>query len=167
MTKEKEFLRLLQQHKNVLYKISRIYMDTDEDREDLVQEITFQLWKTYESFEGKSKFSTWMYRIALNTALTFFKKEKRKIDNTPILEGMDKVDEDFSAQHREEQLAYFYNAVQELNKVEKALIFLFLEGQTHRDIATNLGISEVNARVKLNRTKEKLQQIIKNNGYEF
>jgi|SRR5690606_3631478 RNA polymerase sigma factor (sigma-70 family) len=167
MTKEKEFLRLLQQHKNVLYKISRMYMDTDEDREDLVQEITFQLWKTYESFEGKSKFSTWMYRIALNTALTFFKKEKRKIDNTPILEGMDKVDEDFSAQHREEQLAYFYNAVQELNKVEKALIFLFLEGQTHRDIATNLGISEVNARVKLNRTKEKLQQIIKNNGYEF
>ena len=167
MTKEKEFLHLLRQHKHVLYKISRMYMDTDEDQEDLIQEITFQLWKTYESFEGKSKFSTWMYRVALNTALTFFKKEKRKIDNTPILEGMDKADEDFSAQHKEEQLAYFYNAVQDLNKVEKALIFLFLEGQTHRDIANNLGISEVNARVKLNRTKEKLQQIIKNNGYEF
>lgn len=167
MTKEKEFLHLLQQHKNVLYKISRMYMDTDEDQEDLIQEITFQLWRTYESFEGKSKFSTWMYRVALNTALTFFKKEKRKIDRTSILEGMDKADEDFSAQHKEEQLAYFYKAVQELNKVEKALILLFLEGQTHRDIAVNLGISEVNARVKLNRTKEKLQQIIKNNGYEF
>lgn len=167
MTKEKEFLHLLQQHKNVLYKISRMYMDTDEDQEDLIQEITFQLWKTYESFEGKSKFSTWMYRVALNTALTFLKKEKRKIDNTPILAGMDRADEDFSTQDKEEQLAFFYNAVQNLNKVEKALIFLFLEGQTHRDIATNLGISEVNARVKLNRTKEKLQQIIKNNGYEF
>lgn len=168
MTKEQEFLLLLNQQKNILYKISRMYMDTAEDREDLIQEITFQLWKAYDSFEGKSMFSTWMYRVALNTALTFFKKGKKKVDNIPISEGMDKVDEDFSVRQREEeQLAYFYDAVQDLNKTEKALIFLFLEGQTHKDIAANLGITAVNARVKLNRTKEKLQQIIRNRGYEF
>lgn len=77
------------------------------------------------------------------------------------------VEEEFDTERKEEQLRYFYQAVQHINPVEKALIFLFLEGQSHREIAVNLGISEVNARVKLNRTKEKLQQIIKTQGYEF
>ena len=76
MTKEKDFIALLEKHKAILYKVSRIYMDTQEDREDLVQEMTFQLWKAYVAFEGRSMLQTWMYRVALNTALTFFKKEK-------------------------------------------------------------------------------------------
>ena len=79
---------------------------------------------------------------------------------------IDVVDNNESDQ-KEEKLAYLYKAVQELNAVEKALIFLFLENQSHKEIAENLGISEVNARVRLNRTKEKLQIIIKKNGYEF
>ncbi|HMR19896.1 MAG TPA: RNA polymerase sigma factor [Sphingobacterium sp.] len=166
MTKEKDFIALLEKHKAILYKVSRIYMDTQEDREDLVQEMTFQLWKAYVAFEGRSMLQTWMYRVALNTALTFFKKEKRKVDKIPITENIDKAEE-VSLKNKEEQLDYFYQAVHQLNKVEKALVFLFLEGQSHREIASNLGISEVNARVKLNRTKEKLQQIIKENGYEF
>ena len=141
-------------------------MDNDEDRNDLIQEIVLQLWKSYERFEGNAQFSTWMYRVSLNTALTYFKKEKKKTDKYTFLDNLDRIDE-VDSNEKETQLELFYKAVHELNKVEKALIFLFLEGQSHKEIGQNLGITEGNARVKLNRTKDKLQTIIKNYGYEF
>jgi RNA polymerase sigma factor (sigma-70 family) len=163
---EDTFLALINQHRAIIHKISKMYMDDVEEQRDLFQEIVMQLWKAYPSFKGKSKFSTWMYRVSLNTALVYFKKDKRKVDKTPLDENIDVIDTNES-ELKEEKLAYLYKAVQELNVVEKALIFLFLENQSHKEIAENLGISEVNARVKLNRTKEKLQLIIKKNGYEF
>nr|WP_262897294.1 sigma-70 family RNA polymerase sigma factor [Faecalibacter bovis] len=156
----------MDKHKGILYKVSRMYMDNSEDQNDLVQEIVMQLWKSYERFEGNSQFSTWMYRVSLNTALTYFKKEKKKSERFTFLENVDKVDE-VDSNEKEQQLELFYKAVHELNKVEKALIFLFLEGQSHKEIGQNLGITEGNARVKLNRTKDKLQNIIKTYGYEF
>ncbi|WP_081623192.1 RNA polymerase sigma factor [Empedobacter brevis] len=143
-----------------------MYMDNSENQNDLIQEIVLQLWKSFERFEGNSQFSTWMYRVSLNTALTYFKKEKKKEERHTFIENLDQVDEVDSGE-KENQLELFYKAVHELNKVEKALIFLFLEGQSHKEIASNLGITEVNARVKLNRTKEKIQNIIKKYGYEF
>ncbi|MGV0752790.1 RNA polymerase sigma factor [Empedobacter brevis] len=143
-----------------------MYMDNSENQNDLIQEIVLQLWKSFERFEGNSQFSTWMYRVSLNTALTYFKKEKKKEEHHTFIENLDQVDEVDSGE-KETQLELFYKAVHELNKVEKALIFLFLEGQSHKEIASNLGITEVNARVKLNRTKEKIQNIIKKYGYEF
>lgn len=160
------FLSLINQHKAIIHKISKMYMHDGEEQRDLFQEIVMQLWKAYPSFKGLSKFTTWMYRVALNTALVYFKKENRKVDKAPLDENIDVIDESDSTE-KEEKLTYLYKAVQELNAVEKALIFLFLENQSHREIAENLGISEINARVKLNRTKEKLQFIIKKNGYEF
>ncbi|HHT52636.1 MAG TPA: sigma-70 family RNA polymerase sigma factor [Bacteroidales bacterium] len=168
MNKEKEFLTLLEQHKGILYKISRMYEDNEEEQEELRQEIVYQLWSSYQSFEGKSKFSTWMYRVALNTVLTQFKKGNRKAQvETQLNEEAYEVKSDGSdALEKENQLNYFYKAVQELNKVEKALIFLYLEGLPHREIAANLGISEGNARVKLNRTISKLQKIVIQKGYE-
>ena len=165
-TTEQEFLSIIEKHKGLLHKVSRMYMDEPEDREDLFQEIVLQLWKSYGTFRGESQVSTWMYRVAVNTALTFFKKEKKKPDNARMHPEMD-IKDDIEVSQRETQLDYFYKAVQQLNQVEKALIFLFLEGQSHREIGSNLGITEVNARVKLNRTKDKLQEIIKKQGYEF
>ncbi|QQT26461.1 RNA polymerase sigma factor [Sphingobacterium spiritivorum] len=164
--RESEFLTLIEKNKGIIYKVARMYMDDPDDRSDLSQEIIFQLWKSFDSFKNASQFSTWMYKVAINTALVYFKKDKRKQDRIPLETYHDIADEQDHEQ-KEEQLAIFYKAVQELNQVEKALIFLFLEGQSHRDIADNLGISEVNARVKLNRTKEKIQQIIKKYEYEF
>ena len=166
MKNQQEFLELIEQHKGILYKVSKMYMDNSEDQNDLVQEIVLQLWKSYERFEGNAQFSTWMYRVSLNTALTYFKKEKKKTDQHTLIENIDQIDEHDSGEN-ETQLELFYKAIQELNKVEKALIFLFLEGQSHKEIGQNLGISEGNARVKLNRTKEKIQLIIKKYGYEF
>lgn len=160
------FLALINQHKAIIHKVSKMYMNHVEEQRDLFQEIVMQLWKAYPTFKGNSKFSTWMYRVALNTALVYFKKDNRKVDKTPLDENIDIIDTNEN-EIKEEKLAYLYKAVQELNAIEKALIFLFLENQSHREIAENLGISEVNARVKLNRTKEKLQFIIKKNGYEF
>nr|WP_260397566.1 sigma-70 family RNA polymerase sigma factor [Empedobacter brevis] len=156
----------MNQHKGILHKVARMYMDNSENQNDLIQEIVLQLWKSFERFEGNSQFSTWMYRVSLNTALTYFKKEKKKEERHTYIENLDRVDEVDSGE-KETQLELFYKAVHELNKVEKALIFLFLEGQNHKEIASNLGITEVNARVKLNRTKEKIQNIIKKYGYEF
>jgi len=159
-TKEKTFLSYLEKHKGILHKVARMYMDTPEDCEDLQQEIIIQLWKSYDNFKGESQFSTWMYRVAVNTAITFFKKEKRWSQTCTEATIPDTAHEEYSGE-KDRQLEVFYHAVHKLNPVEKALIFYFMEGLSHKEIGHHLGISEGNARVKLNRTKEKLQKIIK------
>ncbi len=143
-----------------------MYMDNSDDQQDLFQEIVCQLWKSYESFRNESQFSTWMYRVAVNTAIVFLKKEKRKVDRYEI--ASENVKEDEGDSHiKESQLDHFYKAVQKLEKIDKAIIFYQLEGFSHKEIGENLGISEGNARVKLNRAKEKLKEIIKKQGYGF
>lgn len=164
--KENEFLARIEQHKGILYKVSKMYMDTRDDQDDLFQEIVCQLWKAYDSFKGESQFSTWMYRVAINTSIVYLKKEKRKVDKYEIASTNIKEEEDDS-QVKESQIEHFYKAVQQLDKIDKAIIFYQLEGFSHREISENLGISEGNARVKLNRAKEKLKEIIKNQGYGF
>lgn len=141
-----------------------MYMDNRDDQDDLFQEIVCQLWKAYDTFKGESQFSTWMYRVAINTSIVFLKKEKRKIDKYEI--ASENIKEEESDGHiKEQQIEHFYKAVQRLDKIDKAIIFYQLEGFSHREIAENLGISEGNARVKLNRAKEKLKEIIKQQGY--
>lgn len=164
--KEQEFLNRIENHKGILYKVSKMYMDTSDDQQDLFQEIICQLWKSYDSFRNESQFSTWMYRVAVNTAIVFLKKEKRKIDRYEI-PSVNVKEEESDSQIKENQLDHFYKAVQKLEKIDKAIIFYQLEGFSHKEIGENLGISEGNARVKLNRAKEKLKEIIKNQGYGF
>lgn len=162
---EKTFLNLIEVHKGILHKVARLYMDSSEDREDLQQEIIIQLWKSYQNFKGESAFSSWMYRVAINTAISYFKKEKRRSDVYNYDGAKEPENEDYNPE-KDRQLEVFYQAVQELNAVEKALIFYFMEGLSHRETGIQLGLSEGNVRVKLNRTKEKLQQIIKKTNYE-
>ncbi|MRX40734.1 RNA polymerase sigma factor [Flavobacterium circumlabens] len=164
--KEKEFLNRIESHKGILYKVSKMYMNNQDDQQDLFQEIVCQLWKSYESFRNESQFSTWMYRVAVNTAIVFLKKEKRKVDKYEI--ASENIKDDEGDSHiKESQIDHFYKAVQKLGKIDKAIIFYQLEGFSHKEIGDNLGISEGNARVKLNRAKEKLKEIIKNQGYGF
>jgi RNA polymerase sigma factor (sigma-70 family) len=162
--KEQEFLTHIQKHKGILYKVSKMYMDNTYDQQDLFQEIIFQLWKAYDSFRNESQFSTWMYRVAINTSIVFLKKEKRKVDKYE-LSSTNIREEESDSDIKEAQLNHFYKAVQKLDKIDKAIIFYQLEGLSHKETAENLGISEVNARVKLNRAKEKLKEIIKKQGY--
>ncbi|SHM09821.1 RNA polymerase sigma-70 factor, ECF subfamily [Chitinophaga jiangningensis] len=163
-TKEKVFLELIEQHKGIIHKISRMYMDTKDDQDDLAQEIILQLWKSYDNFRQQSNFSTWMYRVALNTALVFFKKDQRKPITT---DAVPDIPADEASNTKELQLAHFYQAVQKLERLEKALIFYHLENYSHREIGENLGITEGNARTKLNRAKTKLKELIKQQGYGF
>lgn len=164
--KEQEFLARIEKHKGILYKISKMYMDNPDDQQDLFQEIICQLWKAYDTFKGESQFSTWLYRVAINTAIIFLKKDKRKVDKYEI--ASDNIrEEECDAHIRESQLEHFYRAVQKLEKIDKAIIFYQLEGFSHKEIGESMGISEGNARVKLNRAKEKIKEIIKNQGYGF
>lgn len=158
---EQHFLEKIDKHKGVIFKISKMYMDNFEDQKDLYQEITFQAWKAFPAFENRSEFSTWLYRIALNTAIVFLKSEKRKsfiqrnddYQNFKI-ENLEYDDND------DMNLKKMYEAIQKLNSIDKALIFYYLEDYSGRKIAEQLGITEVNARVKLNRAKEKLKLLI-------
>ncbi|MBF4467594.1 RNA polymerase sigma factor [Flavobacterium sp. LC2016-12] len=164
--KEQEFLNRIENHKGILYKVSKMYMDNHDDQQDLFQEIVCQLWKSYDTFRNESQFSTWMYRVAVNTAIVFLRKEKRKVDKYEI--ASENIKDDEGDSHiKESQLDHFYKAVQKLEKIDKAIIFYQLEGFSHKEIGENLGVSEGNARVKLNRAKEKLKEIIKNQGYGF
>ena len=157
---EKEFLERIEKHKGVIFKISKMYMDNFDDQKDLFQEITFQVWKAYPSFEGRSAFSTWLYRIALNTAIVFLKSEKKRsfIQNSSI-EDFNIKNDDYN-DGEEHKLKKMYEAINKLNAIDKALIFYYLEDFTGKEIAEQLGISEVNARVKLNRAKQKLKELI-------
>jgi len=166
-TKQARFLQLIEENKGILFKISKIYQDDPEDRSDLLQEMILQLWIAFDSYRAESKFSTWMYRVGLNTAIAFFRKQKRRPDSEKLPFGFDQAEEKTLAGEKEEQLAVFYKAVQHLNKVEKALVYLYMEDVPYDDIAASLGITPINVRVRLNRLKSKLKEIIKNMNYEY
>jgi len=162
LTKELEhsFVNQLEQNQNIVHKICRLYTNNSDAHNDLFQEITIQLWRAYPKFRGDSKFSTWMYRVALNTAITLYRKSKRKV-NTQDFEGVSfKIASDEYDSSYEDQLNLMYDAVKKLNDIDKALVFLYLENKNYKEIATTLGITEVNSRVKMNRIKEKLRIIL-------
>lgn len=166
-SKQKEFLAAIEPHKGIIYKISKVYFDDLDDQEDLRQEILYQLWNSVDSFRNQSQFSTWMYRVALNTAILYFKKEKKE---TQKITEYNKWQEKFidEVDNSDEKLKLLYQSFQHLDKIEKAIIFMYLEDKSQKEIAQSLGISEVNTRVKLHRTKEKIKSIIfKNKDYEI
>ena len=159
-------MQMIEQNKGMLFKICKIYQDDPEDQDDLLQEITLQLWVVFDSFRGESKISSWMYRVALNTAIVFFKKQKRRPDSEQLPDNFDRPQEAATNSEKEEQLALFYKAIQQLDKVEKALLFLYMENRPYEEIAASLGITQVNLRVRLNRVKNKLKDLIKEMNYE-
>ncbi len=162
MTKELEhsFVEQLQKHQNIVHKVCRLYTNNSQAHNDLFQEITIQLWRAYPKFRGDSKFSTWMYRVGLNTAITLYRKRKRSIKTQEFESVQFKIKADEYDDTEDQQLKLLYEAVHQLNDIEKALVFLYLEDKDYREISGTLGISEVNARVKMNRVKKKLRTIL-------
>lgn len=160
---EQEFLDKIEKHKGIIFKISKMYMSEKDDRDDLFQEITYQIWKAYPNFRGQSEFSTWLYRIALNTAIIFLKSEKKRsfISNEDF--SASKIMEDDDDDDREERLARMYKVIHELNPIDKAFIFYYLEDFSGKQIAEQMGISEGNVRVRMNRAKNKLKDILNTN----
>ena len=157
---EKNFLSDFEKNQNIVHKICRIYTTNQDQHNDLFQEITIQIWKNYSKFRGESKFSTWMYRVSLNTAITLCRKSSRSIKTQDFSEVSFKIKAEDYDDTKDEQLKALYDGIRELNDIEKALIFLYLEDKPYKEIAKTLGISEGNARVKMNRSKEKLRKIL-------
>lgn len=156
MPSEKEFVTLLNQHQKIVYKVCNLYMDSVPDREDLFQEITLQAWKAYGSFRGDAKFSTWLYRVALNTAITFFRRDKRKPGIISAETLPDAADE--PGDPVEEQVKAMYTAIGHLSKVDKAIVMLYLEDYSYNEIGETMGITANNVAVKMNRIKARLKE---------
>ena len=154
------FLNDFEANQNIAHKICRLYTTNKHDHNDLFQEITIQLWKNYSKFRGDAKFSTWMYRVALNTAISSYRKSTRTIKTNDISDVIYKIKSVEYDDTEELQLKALYKAIHGLNDINKALIFLYLENKNYKEIAVTLGISEVNARVKMNRAKNKLKNIL-------
>ncbi len=154
---EKTFIEFFKPNQRLVHKICKIYTDNAEDHEDLFQEITIQLWRSFPGFKGEAKFSTWMYRVALNTAITLFRKPKKNERRTVDIDVSSltiRYEEDEDNEHK---LKKMYKAIYELSHVEKALIMMYLEDKSYREIGEILGITEGNARVKMNRAKNNLK----------
>ncbi|MBC8753826.1 RNA polymerase sigma factor [Kordia sp. YSTF-M3] len=157
---EHSFVSELERHQNIVHKVCRIYTSGKDQHNDLFQEITIQLWKAYPKFRGDSKFSTWMYRVALNTAITLYRKSKRRVKTQDYETVVFKITSQDYDDTEEEQLKIMYKAIKQLSDIDKALIFLYLEDKNYKEIAQTIGITEVNARVKMNRIKTKLKKIL-------
>ncbi len=154
------FLNLILDNQGIIYKICNIYANSEEDKNDLKQEIILQLWKSYPNFQGKSKFSTWMYRIAFNTAITNIRKSKRH----PVIQALSGTEQIFSEKEEidylNEDINHLYKAISKLKDVEKAIVMLYLEEKNYKEIGEIIGISEKNVSVKLVRLKKKLKQLM-------
>jgi RNA polymerase sigma-70 factor (ECF subfamily) len=157
---EKSFVKQLRENQNIIHKICRLYTSGDDAHKDLFQEITIQLWKAFPKFRGDSKFSTWAYRVALNTAITLYRKSTKSIQTTDYDKHQFFISQEEYNFEEEERIKLMYQAVHQLNDIEKALVFMYLEDKDYTEIAETLGISEVNARVKMNRIKGKLKKIL-------
>ena len=162
MTQE-EFVRQVQTNQGIIQKICRLYGQTQPDREDLFQEVVVQLWKALPKFRGESKFSTWMYRVALNTAISDFRKRKRSlpVSETEALE----IKSELNDGNKEDKLNSLYAAISRLPEIDKAIVMLYLEDRSYEEMEEILGINANNLRVKMNRIKEKLRQLTKNSSH--
>lgn len=161
---EKEFLQIITENQGIIHKVCSIYCDMEEDRRDLFQEILVQLWKSYPSFRYESKFSTWMYRVALNTAITSFKKDKRQPDKSGMSYENLQLAEELYDTRTEEQIRILNQAVSQLTGIEKSIILLFLEDKKYEEIAEITGITQNYVRVKMNRIKKKLKLLMNTEG---
>lgn len=155
---DSEFIDILNNHRGLIFKVCNIYCADREDRKDLFQEIVLQIWKSLGSFRNESALSTWMYRIALNTAITHLRKEKQSVSRLSI-EGIEIPDINDSDE-KEESLKQLFAAIEQLNKIDKSVVLLYLEEKSYEEISEITGLSKTNVGVKLNRIKAKLSTVL-------
>lgn len=154
----RHFLELIHRHQSIIHKICIVYSKNRADREDLQQEIILQLWKSFPSFREDAAFSTWMYRVALNTAISQTKKGRFFIDSNLSPEIPYDPSESYALS---EEVQILYKAISRLKKIEKAIILLWLEERSYEEIADSIGISVKNVSVRLVRIRTRLAEIIK------
>ncbi len=159
---KKEFVEIIQANQGIINSICRIYFLTQEDQKDARQEIILQLWKSFFSFKGDSKISTWIYKVALNTVL----KQKRKLDNKSIEIEPQRVANLLVQANLDDDFQQLQQLISLLQAEEKALVILHLEGYNHKEIGHALNISPTNVSTRLNRIRTKLKSLYKKYTHE-
>lgn len=156
---KEDFLALIGTHKLIIYKICNSYCKNESDRDDLAQEIIYQLWRSFKQFNGSVKFSTWMYRVALNVAITFYRKSKQN-DHIIQLDEYNSEVEDLGNDNPdlEKNIRNLQAFIGQLKELDKALVILYLEEKSYSEIAEILGITETNVATRISRIKDKLKQ---------
>jgi RNA polymerase sigma factor (sigma-70 family) len=154
---QERFQGLMEEHKKILYKVCHAYCRNPGDRDDLAQEIMIQLWRSFGAFDRRARFSTWMYRIALNVAISFYRRESVRTRHVVpgsehLLEAVDET------ANRSEEMQVLYQWIDGLDPLHKALVILYLDGNNYQEIADVLGISQTNVATKISRLKETLRQ---------
>lgn len=151
------FITALERNRGILFKVAAGYCSDRAEREDLIQDMIVQLWRSYERFDGRSSFSTWMYRIALNVAILFYRHEQRQARHRADA-GF--LEEALGTQEpRDERISLLREMVEQLDEMNRALMLLYLDDLPHSEIATILGISETNVATKIGRIKQRLKRI--------
>jgi RNA polymerase sigma factor (sigma-70 family) len=154
---QEKFQTLVDEHKKILYKVCYSYCRNRDDREDLAQEIIVQLWRSFASFDGRCRFSTWMYRIALNVAISFYRRESTRTrhvlsDDEKVLNAIDETE------NRSAEMQALYEFIDGLEPLNKALILLYLDGNSYSEIADVVGITETNVATKISRLKQIMRE---------
>lgn len=157
---EKRFIQLINEHQGLIHKVCIMY-ETDRDiRNDLFQEIVLQLWRSFSSFRGESKITTWMYRIALNTAISGYRKQTRLVKTEDLRDLHLNLSDQSTADPVEENVQRLHQAIHQLSEIERAMIIMALEEIPYEEIAETIGITQNNVRVRMNRIREKLRKIM-------
>jgi len=158
MTTNKEtFLRLLEEHKGIVIKICNAYCPAKNDKEDLSQEIVYNLWKAFASYTPDYKFSTWLYRVALNVAISYYRREKRSLQFSAYDEDLIVFNDEGYDKALDGNLFLLQQFIFELKEIDKSIMLLYLDDKSYRDIADITGISETNVATKINRIKTNLK----------
>lgn len=157
---EKNFINLINEHQGLIHKVCIMYENDQDARNDLFQEIVLQLWKSFPSFRGEAKITTWMYRIALNTAISGFRKQTRKVKTEDLQELHFNI-RDYGNDDQEENFQKLQWAIRQLSEIERAMIMMALEEVPYEEIAETIGITQNNVRVRMNRIREKLRNLMR------
>jgi RNA polymerase sigma-70 factor, ECF subfamily len=155
-----QFLDILETNIGIIIKIARAYSKTLQDKEDLINDITLELWKSFGRFKGDSKISTWIYRIALNTSMNYKRRREKDrllfLDNLKQIENQSWLIEQTDSSHTE----ILYQCIDELNQLNKAIILLYLDGNSHDEISDITGISKTNVGTRISRIKEQIKNLV-------
>lgn len=158
--RQDRFLTLLDEHRKILFKVASSYCRSTADRQDLVQEMVVQLWRSFDRYDERYRFSTWMYRIALNVAISFYRGEARRSRfHVPAGDTLLEVPaEEPGSATRDDELRLLQHFIEQLDELDRALVVLYLDGNRYDTIAEVLGISETNVGTKISRIKQKLRR---------
>lgn len=154
----RDFELIIEKNKGIIYKVANSYCKDSDDRKDLVQEIIIQLWRSFKRFDHSSKLSTWIYRVALNVAISFYRRDsKRKMASTELTESLIAIIPENDPSETESQINQLQQFIGELKDMDRALMILYLEDKSQKEIGEIMGITETNVSTKIARIKEKLK----------